>query len=93
VPKLSANEQQMLDTVKKKIQAINTDVLNSKGLTQAEAQLAAKVGIIDPDQIWFWLENWQEGHREAERDILEGRKSGPFETADELFAHLQKQTV
>ena len=93
VPKLTAREQQLLMRAKEKIAAINEDVLNSTGLTQEEADVAAKAGIIDPGQIWFWLEDWQQGHREAERDYAEGRASGPFETAEELIAHLHKQIL
>ena len=93
VPKLTAQEQQLLASAKEKITAINDDVLNSTGLTQEEANVAAKAGLIDPDQLWFWLEDWQKGHREAEQDYKEGRTSGPFETADELIAHLNKQPV
>ena len=93
VPKLTAREQQVLMRAKEKIAAINEDVLNSMGLTQEEADIAAKAGAIDPGQIWFWLEDWQQGHREAERDYAEDRTSGPFETAEELIAHLHKQAV
>jgi hypothetical protein len=28
---------------------------------------------IDPDQRWFWTEEWQKGEAEADRDIREGR--------------------
>ena len=46
---------------------------------------------IDPDQAWFWTEEWQEGEREADEDIRQGRVSGPFETADELIGHLRDE--
>jgi AbrB family looped-hinge helix DNA binding protein len=29
--------------------------------------------LIDKDQAWFWTERWQQGEREAEEDIREGR--------------------
>lgn len=92
-PKLSAQEQRLLQSAKKKIAAINKDLLKSKGLTLAEAEVAAKVGLIDPGQKYWWLEDWQKGEREAERDERGGRTSGPFETAEELIAHLHKQRV
>lgn len=92
VPKLSPKEQRLLDATKKKIEKINTDVLNSKGLTPTEADIAAKVGLIDPEQKWFWLEGWQKRHREAERDIKEGRVYGPFATVEEFIADLHKRT-
>ncbi len=72
-PKLSAKEQRTLEAAKKKIAAIQKDLKRSKGLTREEAAVAAKVGLIDPDQQWWWLESWQEGEREAQRDIDAGR--------------------
>lgn len=41
----------------------------------------------DPDQAWFWTEEWQKGEREAEEDIREGRVKG-FDTMEELLADL-----
>jgi AbrB family looped-hinge helix DNA binding protein len=92
-PKLSAKEQQALTRAQKKVTAINENMIASKGLTQDEANAAAKVGLIDPDQKYWWLEEWQKGEREAEQDIKDGRLSDPFDTAEGLIAHLQKQTV
>jgi len=93
VTKLTARDQELLISAKKKIKAINEDMINSKGLTRREADVAAKAGLIDPDQRYWWLEEWQEGEREAERDVQEGRTAGPFETAEALFAHLDQQRV
>ena len=91
--KLSAEEQELLRGAKQKIRAIQKDLEHSTGLTLEEANVAAKAGLIDPDQRWWWTEEWQEGEREVERDIKAGRTSGPFETAKELFAHLDQQRV
>ena len=74
----------ILARAKDKIKTINEDLLNSKGLTEAEANVAAKVGLIDSEQKYWWLESWQEGERE-------GRSSGAFETTESLLAHLHKQ--
>ena len=90
-PKLSKKEQRILARAKDKIKTINEDMLNSKGLTEAEANAAAKAGLIDPEQKYWWLESWQKGEREAERDEREGRSSSAFETAEGLLAHLHKQ--
>ena len=73
VPKLSAKEQRLLEQAQKKIETINEDVLHSKGLTRAEAEVAAKAGLIAQDQLWFWLEGWQKHYRAAEGDDREGR--------------------
>ena len=90
-PKLSAKEQQTLARAKKKIAAMKKDLVNSRGLSREEVDVAAKVSLIDPDQKYWWTEEWQKGEREAERDIRAGRGSGPYETPDELIAHLRKQ--
>ena len=65
--------QQELVSAKRKIRAINEDVLNSKGLTADEADAAIEAGLIDADQKYWWLEDWQKRHRKAEEDIREGR--------------------
>lgn len=89
VPKLSEREQGLLSSAKAKIAAINKDMPNSNGLTQAEADVAAKVGLIDPEQKWWWTEEWQKGERQAEADMKAGRISGPFESAAELIQDLE----
>lgn len=89
VPKLSEREQGLLSSAKAKIAAINKDMLNANGLTQAEADVAAKVGLIDPEQKWWWTEEWQKGERQAEADMKAGRISGPFESAAELIQDLE----
>lgn len=72
-PKLAAKEQQALTRARKKIVAINEDMVTSRGLTEAEANVAVKAGLIAEDQRWWWLESWQHGEREAESDIRAGR--------------------
>ena len=64
--------QQELARAKKKIQAINEDVLNSEGLTEDEADAAIEAGLIAADQKYWWLEDWQKRHRKAEEDIKKG---------------------
>jgi len=90
-PELSKKEQRILARAKDKIKTINEDLLNSKGLTEAEASAAAKARLIDPEQKYWWLESWQKGEREAERDEQAGQSSSTFETAEGLLAHLHKQ--
>lgn len=92
-PKLTAAEQRTLSRAQAKIDEINRDLITSTGLTTAEANIAAKVGLIDVDQRWWWLESWQKGERAAEEDIRENRRSGPFDTADAAIAYLKSAKV
>src|SRR4030042_2019177 len=43
--------------------------------------------LIDKDQAWFWTERWQQGEKEAEADIREGRvhNFGDAESAKEYL--------
>lgn len=88
-PKLSRKEQALLASAKKKIDAINKDIRTARGLTDAETKVAAKVGLIDPDQRWWWTEAWQKGEREAENDLRKGGVSKPFHSAENLIGHLR----
>ena len=65
--------QQALASAKQKICAINEDVLNSRGLTEDEADAAIEAGLIAADQKYWWLEDWQKRHRKAEEDIKKER--------------------
>lgn len=72
-PSLSKKEQVDLSQAQEKIKQIQKGILQSQGLTQEEIKVACKVGLIDPDQAWWWAEEWQKGEREAERDIKQGK--------------------
>jgi len=89
VPKLSEREQELLNSARVKIDAINKDRLNANGLTQNEVDVAAKVGLINHEQKWWWTEEWQKGERQAEADIKAGKISGPFESAEELIHEME----
>lgn len=89
-PSLTKEEQKMIGRVKEKINKIQTDIINSKGLNNKEIELAVKLGFIDIDQAWWWKEGWQKGERKAEKDIEEGRLSGPFDNVEDLMAHLDR---
>jgi len=86
--KFTPVEQKILARAKAKIEKINSDLLHSKGLTLIETEVAAKAGLIDEDQRYFWTEEWQKDIRASERDIRAGRLSPPAETAAELTAQL-----
>jgi antitoxin PrlF len=46
---------------------------------------------IPADQAWFWAEGWQAGELEANAQIARGQLSPVFESADDMFEHLDKQ--
>ena len=89
-PSLTPEEQEILLQVKEKIKKIQNDLIHSQGLTEEEIKLAAKTALIDPEQAWWWHEEWQKGEREAEKNIAEGKVSGPFKNVDELIKHLRE---
>ena len=68
VPSLTKKEQEILSRAKKKIGQIQKDILHSQGLTKEEIKIACKVGLIDKEQAWWWVEEWQKGEREAEKE-------------------------
>ena len=93
VASLSEAEQKVLPAIKSKIEVISKDIVNSKGLTPKEADIAAKVGLIDPQQRWWYLEAWQKDEREAEAAIKNGDMSKPFSDADEALNYLKTAKV
>lgn len=42
---------------------------------------------IDPEQAWFWTEEWQAKERQADEDIAEGRYE-EFDNLDDFIASL-----
>jgi antitoxin component of MazEF toxin-antitoxin module len=44
----------------------------------------------DPEQSWFWTDEWQAGEHEADEDIAAGRMSGPM--SGDAFVALLKET-
>ena len=64
------------------------DVFDIK-VRDGEIVLRAKK-VIDKEQAWFWSKRWQEGEKEAEEEILEGRVH-TFKDAEEGINFLHKQ--
>lgn len=89
VARLSKEEQKILATAKKKIAKMNADLIHSVGLNNKEIKVAAKAGLIDPEQAYWWHEDWQKGEREAERDLERGDVLGPFDNAKDAIKALK----
>ncbi len=47
--------------------------------------------LVSKEQAWFWTERWQNGEREAEKDIQNGRVH-KFKTRDDAIAFLHRQS-
>ncbi len=88
---LSSSERRALTRARKKMKAINEDILHSRGLTRKEVAVAVKAGLIPQDQAYFWTEEWQKDERAAEGDVRAGRVSPAFDDADEAIAYLHEQ--
>ena len=88
---LNKDEQKALTQIKKKINKIQTDLVHSKGLTDKEAEIAAKVGLISPEQMWWWKEDWQKGEREAENNIAKGEVTEAFKNVEDAMNYLSKK--
>lgn len=86
---LSKEEQKVLKKTRVKIEKIKQDMVHSKGLSEDEIAVAVKVRIIDPDQAWWWTEEWQKGEREAQKEITEGKLLGPFSTVEQFKAAIE----
>lgn len=91
-PRLTAAEQRTLARAQAKIDRIRRDLLRAKGLTGEEAEVAAKAGLIDPDQKYWWTEAWQKSERVAEADARAGRLLGPFATVEALKEGIKKRS-
>ena len=85
---LSPKEQRLLKRAKAKMARIQQDLLRAKGLTVEEAKIAAKAGLIAPEQAYWWTEDWQKGERAAEADLRAGRVK-KFERVEDLLADLR----
>jgi bifunctional DNA-binding transcriptional regulator/antitoxin component of YhaV-PrlF toxin-antitoxin module len=86
--RLSAAAQRILARAKAKIERIQQDLPRSRGLTPEEARVAARAGLIDPDQQYWWTEDWQRGERAAEADVRGGRVR-TFASREEFLSELK----
>lgn len=86
--KLSPGDQRLLAGAQAKIERIQKNLMQAKGLTLAEARVAARVGLIDPEQLYWWTEEWQKAEREAEAEIRAGGAKS-FERIEDLLRDLR----
>ncbi len=86
---LSKEGQKALKKAQAKIEKTKQDMVHSKGLSEEELAVAVKMGMIDYDQAWGWTEEWQNGEREAQKEINEDNLLGPFSTVDQLKAAIE----
>lgn len=47
--------------------------------------------LIDPEQGWFWTEEWQEDEKKVDEDIKAGRVIGPFKSVKKMKEHLENK--
>ncbi len=89
--RLTASQQKALLRAQTKIDHIQKDLVRAKGLTREEATVAAKAGLIEPDQQYWWTEEWQKGERSAEADRRAGRVLGTFDSVDAMKEALKRR--
>lgn len=90
-PRLTASEQRVLPRVRAKIEHIRKDLVRAKGLTREETTVAAKAGLVEPDQRYWWTEEWQKGERAAEADRRAGRVVGTFDSVEVMKGALKRR--
>jgi len=60
---------------------------------EARALVPIRVGnkilLADPDQLWFWTDEWQIGEQEVDRFIVEGNVE-TFDTMEEFLRTLRE---
>ena len=61
-------------------------VVEADGTLRLVPQIA-----INRSQAYFWTRRWQEGEREADDDLIEGRFED-FSSMEDLIADLEKNT-
>ncbi len=90
--RLTPAEQKILLRARAKIDQIRKDIVRARGLSREEAAVAAKAGLIEPDQQYWWTEAWQKGERAAESDRRAGRVLGSFESVAAMKGAMKGRT-
>jgi bifunctional DNA-binding transcriptional regulator/antitoxin component of YhaV-PrlF toxin-antitoxin module len=89
--KLAPAEQKLLLRARAKIDFMRKNLVRSRGLTRQEAAVAAKVGLIESEQQYWWTEEWQKGERSAEADRRARRILGSFESVAAMKEALKRR--
>ncbi len=88
VTKVTRNGQVTLPaTIRREANVEEGDILTVH--LEADRIVLTPKKLIDKSQAYFWTEDWQEGEREAQRDLAEGRVES-YETVDDLVAGLEQ---
>jgi len=89
--RLTPTEQKALLRARAKIEQIRKDLRRSSGLTRQEAAVAARAGLIESEQQYWWTEEWQKGERAAESDRRGRRFLGTFDSVTAMKATLRQR--
>lgn len=82
-----AQEETRLTQIRQKMARIRQGLATAEGLTLDDLLLAAQYDLIDPEQGYWWSEEWQAGEREVEQEKETGQVAA-FESVDALLADL-----
>ncbi|RPI75087.1 MAG: AbrB/MazE/SpoVT family DNA-binding domain-containing protein [Desulfobacteraceae bacterium] len=72
----------------KQYKIVEGDFINIENKQEGMVLKPAKV--IEPDQEYFYSREWQKAETEADKDIAQGKVSGPFKSAKELIKALER---
>lgn len=61
-----------------------------KAIPQREGILLKPRISVDAGQVWFWSRKWQEGEKEADQDLEEGRVRR-FESVKDLTREIKQK--
>ena len=89
--RLTPSEQKALLRARAKIEQIRKDLPRSRGLTRQEVAVAARAGLIEPEQQYWWTEEWQKGERAAESDRRGRRVLGTFDSVAAMKEALKQR--
>jgi len=75
--------------IEKNASAVSLEELKKSLAVIDEKAVIMPKKLIDKSQAYFWTKKWQDGEKQAEKDIEEGRVK-TFENVAELFKDLEE---